>query len=415
MAQWRLHSVRDPLTATLSAGEKKQLARYLKEEGLGSLAAARKNDELAMQLVRIDDAKGKPAFALYLASFGSGALFEHDKPTLVGNVIQHHFELVDDDRSDLPAQLAKAFTKAEVKRLGLATAIVFGKSPPKGSALPASTGVAEALALPKGSARMTAVSQLASMLFGTKWAPYPKRDPQALSAEQRRFLEATISAGHEVGLVRCGLFSKIEWNARALGKAPAGASDVEITIGKERLPLWRAVSDVASGHRDPAKVLAAFSKLDPTKALAGWQEIARGDAYDLFGAHALTDAESGIPRTPNNVKHRTRLFSWMADANLALGEPGRGAAEALTKTKITLDYRSGYPWAFIAILSLVHHAARAGAVLDPTHDELVARLDGKYGDAFAAPIVKEIEKTLAKDRLAAIATRRAERAARRGT
>jgi len=66
MADWRLESVRDPLATKtkLSAGEKKQLARYLNEEGLGTLAAARKNDELAMQLVQIVDGDGRPAFAL---------------------------------------------------------------------------------------------------------------------------------------------------------------------------------------------------------------------------------------------------------------------------------------------------------------------------------------------------------------
>lgn len=67
-----------------------------------------------MQLVRIVDRDDEPAFALYLSSFGRGALFEHGKTTLVGNVIQHHFELVD-DRPGLSAGLAAAVTTSATR------------------------------------------------------------------------------------------------------------------------------------------------------------------------------------------------------------------------------------------------------------------------------------------------------------
>jgi len=405
MARWKIKSVGDPLvgTAKLAAHETKQLARHLKEEGFGSIKAARTNDELAVQLVRIVDGKGRPAFELYLSSFGSGALFDHGTTTLVGNVIQHHFELVK-DRPTLPAELAAVFTKAATRRLGIATAIAFGTAPPT-TAPRTPTNLAAALAISNHSARREAVATFAAPLFG-KAAPYPKR---RLTAEQRAFVAAIVDAKVDLELHGWGMFAQLEHNARAIGKAPAGPSDIEISIGKERMPLWRAVSDVASGHHDPAPVLAAFTKLAPAEALAAWNEIASDKAYDLFEAHAVKFSEGGIPRTPSNVKHRTRLFSWMADANLALGDAGVRAAEALTKTKITLDYRSGYPWAFIAILSLVRQATRAGSVLAEAHDQLVARLDGPHADAFAAPIVKEIEKTLPRVRLAAIAAIRTKR------
>jgi len=409
MAKLKLASVCDPLASSvkLTAGEKKQLARYLKEEGLGSLANARKNDELAMQLVRIVDGD-KAAFELYLSSSGDGALFDHGTTTVVGNVIQHHFELVE-DRKRLVEDLTAAFSKKDVRRLGITTSVAFGRtSRAPAKAPPTPGGIAGALALTDRSARRRAVGAIADKLFGTKRAPYPKR---RLDAAQRAFIEAIVDADEYVELAYVGVFSRLEYNARAVGKAPAGPSDIEVVVGKERLPLWLAVSDVASGHLAPAPVLAAFKKLDPKKALAAWREIGSGDAYDLFEAYALKASESGIPRTANNVKHRTRLFSWMADANLALGEPGRRAAEALTKTKITLDYRSGYPWAFIAILSLVRHAKAAGTVLASAHDDLVARLDGNHADAFADPILKEIEKTLPAPRLAAIAAIRKRREA----
>ena len=229
------------------------------------------------------------------------------------------------------------------------------------------------------------------------WQPYPKLRRAQLSAEQAAWLEQALAGGRGYDLQYNGLFYKPEHNRRFLA-GPPGPSDVPVTIGGERVPLWNAVSDVASGHADPGAVLAAFRALPPGAALAAWEEIARGDAYDLHAAHALAFEEAGIPRTRNNVLHRTRFFGWMADASLALGDAGRRAADALAAS--TKTDRHGAPEAFIALLALTRHARAAGDILDAKYDPLVATLEGEGAEAFAAPVVQETYDAIPEDRAA---------------
>lgn len=225
-----------------------------------------------------------------------------------------------------------------------------------------------------------------------EWQPYPKLRRAQLSDAQIAWLEQALASGRGYDLQYNGLFYKPEHNRRFF-LGPPGPSDVQVKVGMEMVPLWNAVSDVASGHADPAAVLAAFRALPPNAALAAWEEIARGDAYDLHEAHALGFDEADIPRTKNNVAHRTRFFGWMADASVALGDAGRRAAEAIAASART--DRHGTPQAFIALLALTRHSR---GVLDSKYDVLVATLEGEGAVAFAAPVVQEIYDAIPEDR-----------------
>ena len=230
-----------------------------------------------------------------------------------------------------------------------------------------------------------------------EWQPYPKLRRAQLTDAQAAWLEHALASGSGHDLQYSGLFSRPEHNRRFLA-GPPGPSDVAVMVGGQRIPLWNAVADVASGHADHGEVLAAFAALPPGAALAAWEEIARGDAYDLHAAHALTFAEAGTPRTRNNVAHRTRFYGWMADASLAMGDAGRRAAEALAAS--TTTDRHGAPEAFVSMLALTRHARGAGGVLDPRHDALVATLGGEGAETFAAPVVQEIYDAIPEDRAA---------------
>jgi hypothetical protein len=229
------------------------------------------------------------------------------------------------------------------------------------------------------------------------WQPYPKIRRAELTKAQEEWLEEALASGRGYDLAYNGLFYTPEHNRRFL-LGPPGPSDVLVRIGGQMVPLWNAVSDVASGHADSAQVVEAFRALAPNAALAAWEEIARGDAYDLHEAHALSFDEVDVPRTKNNVAHRTRFYGWMADASVALGDAGRRAAEALAASARTDVHGSAQ--AFIALLALTRHARAAGAELDAKYDTLVATLEGERAVTFATPVVQEIYDAIPDDRAA---------------
>lgn len=286
-----------------------------------------------------------------------------------------------------PAPAAKTRAKATPK----------AKPSPKPKAKPSPKPVAKPKPNPKPAPKPEPAPLAAAETVFPEWQPYPKLRRAQITAEQSAWLEQALASGRGYDLAYNGLFYKPEHNRRFLA-GPPGPSDVPVTVGGASIPLWNAVSDVASGHADHAAVLAAFRALPPGAALAAWEEMARGDAYDLHAAHALTFEEAGIPRTKNNVAHRTRLFSWLADASVSLGDSGRRAAEALAAS--TKTDRHGAPEAFVALLALTRHARAKGAVLDARYDALVATLDGENAEAFASPVVKEIHRAIPDDRAA---------------
>jgi hypothetical protein len=171
---------------------------------------------------------------------------------------------------------------------------------------------------------------------------------------------------------------------------------VRVAFRGDQAPLWWLVSHVASGHLDPAPVLAAFRALSAPVRLAAWKEIAEGDAYDLHEAHSTTFKDAGIARTPATVKYWTNLFSWLADACGALPDPV-GMAEALLRD---LPDDGAAPRLFTGLLAL--HRQKA---LAPRHDALVRALAerGDHDLVFAAPVTKEILRGLPKDRSAILA------------
>lgn len=180
------------------------------------------------------------------------------------------------------------------------------------------------------------------------WRPYPKVRPARLTDNQRALIKAAVAAEYSLDLALEGLFGHDAHLLRAIGATRPGPSDVAIKVGKETLPLWCAVSDVASGHLAPAPVLAAFRALPAAKALAAWNEIAGGDAYDLLEVIPLDMKESDIPRTAKKMARGAgRLYGWLADTSVALGEPGRKAAErlldGLRSTTLARRRSSGWP------------------------------------------------------------------------
>jgi hypothetical protein len=54
-------------------------------------------------------------------------------------------------------------------------------------------------------------------------------------------------------------------------------------------------------------VLAAFEQLPPAGALAAWNEIAHGKAYDLLRARAVNLEEYQWDDAPTKQLHRARL------------------------------------------------------------------------------------------------------------
>jgi hypothetical protein len=401
---------RVPLRAprSMSAHDKAQVAWVLKHEGAGSLAAAAKDEEWrdGLEAVDVTDAAGHAVFQLWLWPSGSAVLFRAGTSELVGQAVQHVF-MFERDEPGLRESFARALEGADAlgvsERIQLGAASTAAPKAREGAPSPAagSTLDGELADLRAGRAGhpITAGQKLMKRYFGKAWSPYPKRRPASLTPEQRKLLDAFADLELTPDLEHYGLPHRDETLARYLGRTPAGPSDVVVHVGTEEMPLWCAVTDVGSEHLKPEPVQAAFRRLPPAVALAAWQELARGAAYDIMLVHPRSMAESGRSRTPYNVKHRARLFSWLADACVSLGEPGREAAAALVSELPKWDWE--HP-AFVGLVSLTRHAKAKGEVLPAALDAVIARLRGPEADVFAEPILKEIVQALPKERAVAL-------------
>lgn len=396
---------RTPLreVAALEKGTRAQLALILKEEGAGTVAAAAKDPEWrdSVEVVDVCGPDGAPRYQLWTWPSGSAALFVAGTTRQVGSATQHTLTLEGIEAAERAAfgPLLGALRKAGSGPLKLSTeaapAVAASSAGPRGTrgdTDPLDTvkaQLAQLDALPKHGARISMAQRLTTELFGPPWRPYPKLRPTALTGAQRALLEGLLKRGLASDTQHVGLPQRDDELERFLALTPAGPADVEIEHQGQRSPLWCAVSDVGSGHLEPAPVLDAFGTLPSAVALAAWRELARGEAYDINRVHPRNMAEAGMSRTPANVKHRTRLFGWLADACVRLGEPGRAAAEKLAGSLPKWDW--GHP-AFVALLSLCRHAQARGESLPAKHNSLLNRLRGPEANVFAEPVLNEIAK-----------------------
>ena len=131
----RLEHYRKPFEDSiddLEPFEKKQLAQLASEDldGGGKLEDifGSDDDELElkhMEVVDVLDAEDQIKFQLYLWPYGSGALFANGTTKLIGNVCQHHFELVEQKGKAFVQDLAKAWAGGK-KRLKIQEMVIFG-------------------------------------------------------------------------------------------------------------------------------------------------------------------------------------------------------------------------------------------------------------------------------------------------
>lgn len=391
----------------LDAQTHKQVTHLLLEEGGGSIPEATANEEWSMERIDVVDAPGNTRYQLYLWPFGSGALFAHASTELVANISHHDFAMRVDDPLVRNA-LASAWQEGK-PRLGIEEDVNFHAPEARSQTVAPRGGIAEQIAgLPATEAPNSEpwlearehFYQLRDHLFA-QWRPYPKLRPAAITADQRALLKWAVPWKLARDLHLRGLFALGQHNARALGLAPSGPSDLQVRVKGELLPLWCAVSDVASGHLEAAPVLAAFQALPPAVALAAWTEIANGEAYDLLEAHPLSPKEVSIPRTTSNVKQRTRLFAWLAAASVHLGARGASAAQALLDD---LPEHGRYAQIFIGLIALTRHASANQTSIAPNYDALIPHIrDYRPGlNVFADKILMEIIQGLPRARAAAL-------------
>lgn len=396
-----LANLRDPLRGKATASEKRQLAVVLAEEGLGSLAEARADDELTFQLVDVLEGDAV-RYQLLTWPSGSAALFVAGKPKVVGGAEQHAFHLEDGDAAAYAA-LSAAY-QASAKRLGLREALRFRTPPSRAAA--AGKGPKKASAPASFDARLDEIQRLAAagdragasracgaLRVFAAWKVYPKLLPEDLTREQRAFAELVVTAGLPVGLRASGLFERDDHLARLLGLGARGPSDERIRVGKGSVPVWWAVASVGSGHARHDDVLRGWRALPITKAIAAWKEIATGAAYDVLEAHATSMKDADFSAKPYQKDYRTRIAGLLADVSVALGAEGEKAAKEIARR---LPRWGGGAQILIALTSATRHARARGAPMDRAFDATFERLWERVGaDSFYAPEVEaEIERAL---------------------
>lgn len=392
-----------------------QLAWILEQEGAGTIEQTAKDDEWrdSLEVVDVVTEDGAVRYQLWAWPSGSAVMFARDTTEVVAEAVQHALSIGDAKlRKAMGLALAAAAAIGMNERLSVAAPARPSRSAKPSKAAPARVDVAptaEAIAavaaISDPGKRRAAGEKLFEASFGKPWNPYPKRSPNELTAEQRRVLEVMLD-GHwlvtSTELHHYGLVSREDRLARYLGRT-TGPSDVLVEVGGRPLPLWVAVTHVASGDLEPEPVLAAFRALAGDVALAAWGELARGEVCDIDVVHPRKMAESGICRTPGNTKHWTRLFGWLADACVGLGEAGRAEAERILRP--LPQYGWGYR-AFAAALALARHAKATRSPLDARHDAVIARLHGAGIGVCCDPILKEIVKGLPKERAEVVSAAR---------
>lgn len=113
---FQLASYRRPLedVKNLTASEKTQLTKLLSDEGTTIEEAVTSDEPITMELVDVMEGD-QVRYQLYLWSFGCGALLEASTTRIVANVVQHAFQMIDDDPA-VSAAIASA-CKRDAKRL----------------------------------------------------------------------------------------------------------------------------------------------------------------------------------------------------------------------------------------------------------------------------------------------------------
>jgi len=387
-ATWSLASYRLPLDTVPPAAsvERAQLETVLDQEWSCSIAEARKDDEIDLELVDVVDPKGKTRFQLYLWPFGSGLAFAAGTTDEVAEIIQHGLAPTTDDLEVAPA--IRAAIEADAKRLGLREARVPSVVP----RAPAEMNLASASfdeAIAKAEERLareprpyfSEVTQYFVPWLTTLYRhpreprPYPKRLLEELTPLQRMMLERFVAWDTVPPLSSQGLFDTRAQFARYFGQGLAGPTDTIITLDGREVPAWWAISSAAAGHAKPASVLAALTQLAPDQRRAIVLEVARGDAYDLVRAQRTDrkDREGPFRRT-----YWTTLFQLLADLTHSLGAGARETADALLADLPSyqfggkVDPHPRTPRAVLALLVLVNIAAPFDAAIDPVIRELGA-------------------------------------------
>lgn len=399
-----LRNRRHPLTRrSHSAVERAQLLEIVGREGYGSLAEAAKNPELSIVTLDVIDESGALAWTLYLWPFGSGVLFRAGTTERAAEITQHAFAWMgaNDERH---AALAAAFT-ASSDALGLEDGVDFSPRaplstgsfvlPPTGGNVAAALGQipTSAATYLEGQRLSPVLAPLVAGVFGQAARRSPKLRLSALTDDQRAVAERCAAVHY--GLASVGLFDAPDDLRRFLGQASQGPCDQPLIIPGEAapLPIWNALGEVGLGLLDAKVALKAWQALPPSDALAAWEEVARGDAYDVFVAPGKTPHEDEIPLTPFKTKYWVRLFGFLVDGNLALGEPGRGAAERLAAGLASAWEPAS---AFVALLTLARRAKSLGEPLPATYAPVLARLANepnrasrrKYSWVHAPPLEK---------------------------
>lgn len=393
---------REPLAnRRRSAVERAQVLEILTREGFGSLADAAKDPEL--RLVAVDVVvDGAPIFALYVWPSGSGVLFRAGTTERCAEITHHELAWVGANDARHEA-LAAAFTAA-TKALDLEEVDFVPRKPlpsPRTEQADAPVDVLQALAqIPTSAATVSEQQQIAPLLepliahcFGRELRRYPKRRLADLDEPQRALIERMAAV--RLGLERIGLFDPPALNLRFLGLAAPGPTDSLVQVPGETapLPLWNAVSDMATGVLSATDLSKAWRAIPPAAALAAWQEIVRGEAYDLLIPHGRTDRECEIPQTPGKTKYWTRLFGFLVDENLALGEPGRAANDHLP-AELSLRWQPAM--AFVYLLTCARRSKHHAEPLPAGHDDVHARLANepnragpeRYSWVYAPPLEK---------------------------
>ncbi len=375
------------MLATLPKVQKKQLARLTRQNGAGWPSMLVNDDEWSpMQLVDVVDTQtGAIKYQLYVWSYGSGQLFEHDTTDCAGVIVQHTYDLYGSRANSLELRrgLAAAYATASPP---IAEIIDFrlDEEPPIIEHVAYVSDADKArLVASLGNEHRTSRSTdeltpsqraLVREVFGPITA-YPADQPRRCDRAGRWGPDpdqADRTWLHALGLPLLPIVR------RELGLDPPTVSELRV----ENRRAWRWLAAAQTGEVVPANAIRALAAaltddqaIDLVlQAVVQWEELLRPHG----GTFAETEQDAYAARG-------VRLLAGVIDAK------GDDAANALAeRAKATLAKGREFYLAAVAALALAMSARRRGESFPETGLELVLEAQFCPGDVLLDEPLREV-------------------------
>lgn len=228
-------------------------------------------------------------------------------------------------------------------------------------------------------------------LFGSGARPYPKRRPAELTEAQRAWLELVLA--HYVNRLDLG-WQGLPWKlarheeeaegtvgsplSRTMGKKPPLALDTVVRVDGKPHPMWMLLEDVLVGLRPDSDFLAVLDAQTPQVREGAWRQLASGrDQLEGLYPRDAKEAQRGIPEKKKDADAvRGRYLAMLRASFDRLGDDAGRIAKTVADAPLPNDPELRGPpdrLRFAAIDGLARIAARAGGVLDPKYDAVIAK------------------------------------------